>query len=301
MQRRCNQGIARGLIVAGVFVAACGTGDAGDGAVSIRVSGEGAAKEGYPFVKRGVEIAFADGWSLRFTKYLVSVGDLRLASAEDEVAFEDRSVYVTDLHLGDPVVATIPGVAARRWERFSFRVVPPPAGAVKVGAVADADVARMQAGGFNYWVEGTATKAGRTVSFAWGLANPTRATNCTSGVDDTDGVVVRTNSTATAEITFHLDHLFWDTLGSERATLRFDAIAGASDDDVVTWDELATQRLASLRGPGGAPLLDGAGQRVVYDPGSVPLAAQTLQAFMLATSAGQAHLDGLGLCTVSRL
>lgn len=310
MQSGCRfggSGLAAGrAVAAAAFVLAalpaCGSDDDGQGAVAIRVSGEGAAKQGYPFVKNGAEIAFADGWTLRFSKYLASVGELRLTSADDTVAFESKAVYVMDLHLGDPTIATFEGLPARRWERFGFRVVPPPPDAIKVGTVADEDLERMRREGYNYWLEGTAEKGGKAYSFAWGLANPTRATNCTSGIDGTEGIVVRKSTTTEAEITFHLDHLFWDTLGTERNNLRFDAIAAASTDDtVIAWEELASQSLADLRGLDGGPLVDAGGKPVVYNPGSVPLPAQTLQAFMLATAAGQAHLNGLGLCTISRL
>lgn len=296
---------ALGPVTACAFLACyvgCSSTDDGVGTVSVHVTGEGAAKTGYPFVDDGVEIRFADGWQLRFTKYLVSVGSIRLAGEDDVDAFVSDEVVVTDLHLGDPVVLTREGLAARRWERFGFQIVAPPPNARVSGQVAEADVARMREGGFNYWLEGSAEKDGRTVSFAWGLKNPTRATNCTSGIDGTSGVVVRRNATSEVEITFHLEHLFWDTLGTEIAKLRFDAIAAvANERGVVDFDALASQPLSDLRGVDGGPLVDDGGARILYHPGSVSLPEQNLRAFMLATSAGQAHVDGLGLCTVSRL
>ncbi len=276
--------------------------DGGKGSVSIRVSGEGAARSGYPYVKNGAEIRFADDWTVRFSKYLVSVGELKLAAADDTPGFSDPDVYVTDLHLGDPVISTRTDLAARRWERLSFRVIPPPETAKTIGVVADADLARMKAEGLNYWIEGSAEKAGQTVSFAWGLANPTRGTNCTNGVDGTEGLVVRNNATTEAELTFHLDHLFWDTLGTELSKLRFDALAAAAGPDAsVSLEDLRRQSLSDLRSADGSPLLDEKGQRLLYNPGSVPLPEQNLRAFVLATSAGQVHLNGLGLCTISRL
>jgi hypothetical protein len=279
-----------------------GEGGGGDGSLVIRVSGEGAAKNGYPYEKNGALIAFADGWSLRFSKYIASVGELRLASSDGSVAVEAPETYVADLHRGDPTVATYAGLAARRWDRFRFHVVAARPDAINLNGVDAADLARMVQGGYNYWVEGEATKGDRTVTFAWGLRNPTRNANCTSGVDGTDGFVIRNNATTGAELTIHIDHLFWTSLGTERAELRFDAIAAvAGDDDHVAFDELALQPLADLRAPGGGPLVDEAGAAVAYDPGSVPLAAPTLQAFMLASSASQAHVDGVGLCTVSSL
>lgn len=285
-----------------LFIVGCSAADGGSGGVAIRVSGEGAAQSGYPYVKNGTEIRFADGWTVRFSKYLVSVGEVRLATTTDAEAIASPEVFVVDLHRGDATILEQDGLEPRRWERLGFRVVPPPATARTIGDVNAEDVARMQRGGFNYWLEGTAEKAGRTVSFAWGLANPTRATNCTNGLDGTEGVVVRHNATTDVEITFHLDHLFWDTLGTEIANLRFDAIAAAADGTgAVRLDALAGQPLADLRGLDGGPLRDEAGVRILYNPGSVPLPSQDLRAFMLATSAGQAHVNGLGLCTISRL
>ncbi len=287
-----------------IVAAAIGCGDEGDGegSVLVRVSGEGAAKVGYPYEKNGARIAFVDGFRVQFSKVLTSVAAVRLASADDRVALDEPGGLVVDLHEGDPVLYETAGIAARRWDRFSFRIVPPDASAKAVGEVDPSDLERMRAGGFAYWVEGTAERGGATYRFAWGLANPVRATNCTNGVDGTDGLVVRRSATTVAEITIHLDHLFWDTLGTEISKLRFEAIAAArGDDDVVTWEELGKQNLDDLRGLDGGPLLDEQGRRLVYDPGAVPLPDRTLQSFILATSASQAHLNGTGLCTVSRM
>lgn len=284
-----------------VALAACGEGGDGTGAVEVRASGEGAATKGYPFAKNGVRIAFVDGWSVRFSKVLVSLGDVRLASADDAVAFEEPSVRVVDLQKGDAVLFGREGIPARRWDRFSFRVVVPPPDA-ELRGVDVADVEQMRAGGHGTWLEGRAEKGEAVYTFAWGLANPVRATNCTNGVDGTDGIVVRRGATSTAEITMHLDHVFWDTLGTEISKLRFDAIAGASRDDrVVTWGELEAQSLDDLRGPDGQPLRDESERPLVYDPGPVPLPRRTLAEFVLATTASQAHLNGTGLCTVTRL
>ena len=288
--------------IVAVAVGACALDGDGDGAVLVRVSGEGAATQGYPFEKNGARIAFVDGWSLRFSKVLVSVGAIRLSSADDAVAFDDPSFFVMDLQKGDAPLFTVEAIPARRWDRFSFRVMSPPSGARPIGAVASADIEQMRTSGWNTWLEGVAEKGGLAYSFAWGLANPVRATNCSNGVDGTDGIVVKRGSTSIAEITMHLDHIFWDTLGTELSKLRFDAIAGASRDDRnVTWAELALQTLDDLRGPDGAPLRDEQGAVLVYNPGAVPLADRTLQAFILATTASQAHLNGTGLCTVTRL
>lgn len=300
MQSVCNKP-ARALCLVVWTLVACGDG-AGTGELVIRVSGEGAAKQGYPFLKNNETIAFADGWQVRFSTFLIGLSDIRLRNADGDEVTSGPDVFVADLRQGDPEIVRFSGLAARRWDRFEFRIVAPTMNARALGQVAPAAIARMVEGGFNYWIEGTASKGTLSYAFAWGLRNPTRNSSCTNGVDGTDGFVVRSNATTVGEITIHVDHTFWDTLGTERARLRFDALAGASRDDAtIDFAELEAQALTDLRGPGGAPLVDDAGALIIYNPGSVPIGAPTLGAFVLASAASQAHVNGLGLCTVSRL
>jgi hypothetical protein len=301
--RTCAGFVAAAVAVGSLSGCDPGADGVGTGTLLLRLSGEGAAKQGYPYTKdNGQRLEFVDGWTVRFSKFLVSVGELRLRASDGTEGFADEGSFVADIQKGDPEIARLPGLKARRWDRFSFRVIPPTAAARNLNGVAAADVERMISGGLNYWIEGTAAKAGETYSFRWGLANPTRNANCTNGTDNTDGFVVRNNATTVAEITVHVDHLFWDTLGTEQAKLRFEPIAGASRDDRdVSFAELAGQRLDNLLGRTGERLKNEAGQPLTYDPGSIPISAYNLQGFMLASSASQAHVNGVGLCTVSSL
>jgi hypothetical protein len=283
------------------MVIGCGGEDTsgGAGALAVRITGEDAAKTGFPVEEEGEAIAFADGWTVQFSKVLVSLGALDVRGADGAVAIESQGRWVADLHAGDASLPVFEGLAARRWERFGYEIAAPDASTVTLGGVAQADVQAMIDGKFNYWIEGTATKGGDTYTFAWGLSNATRNTRCTNGLDGTDGVVIRSNTTTEAEITIHLDHLFWDTLGTEEASLRFDALAAAAEaDKEISLEDLATQKLSDLKGLDGMPLVDAEGKPVVYNPGSVPLASQDLLSFMLASSASMGHLNGEGLCTV---
>ncbi|MDI1428728.1 hypothetical protein [Polyangium sorediatum] len=286
------------------MVIGCGGEDtsSGAGTLAIRITGEDAAKTGFPVEEEGEAIAFADGWTVQFSKVLVSFGALDVRGADGAVAIESKERWVADLHAGDASLPVFEGIEARRWDRFRYEIAAPDASAVALGGVAEAEVQAMIDGKFNYWLEGTATKAGDTYTFAWGLANPTRNANCTNGLDGTDGVVIRSNTTTEAEITIHLDHLFWDTLGTEEASLRFDALAAAAGTDKeILLEDLATQKLSDLKGLDGMPLVDAEDKPIVYNPGSVPLASQDLLSFLLASSASMGHLNGEGLCTVSAL
>lgn len=300
---KSTMGILVALISA--FSIGCGsepTDTTGTGALAIRITGEDAAKTGFPVQEEGESIEFADGWTVQFSKFLIAFGAIDVRGADGATGVTSTDRFVADLHAGDATLPEFEGLAARRWERFTYEISAPDATAKKLGTVADSDVQAMIDGKFNYWVEGTATKGNESIGFTWGLTNPTKNANCTNGLDDTEGVVIRANATTEAEITIHVEHLFWDTLGSENASLRFDALAAvAGADKKVTTDEVATQMLANLKDASGMPLLDGAGMPVVYNPGSVPLKTQDLLSFMQASGASMAHLNGEGLCTINGL
>ncbi|HWV36866.1 MAG TPA: hypothetical protein VN033_00120 [Vulgatibacter sp.] len=285
-------------IVGLALAAACGDAD-GEGSIVFRISGEEAAHTGYP-VPGDPDLAFVDGWTLRFDKYLVSVGNLRLEGADGETGWAGKDSAIVDLVAGEPEVFRIDGVAARRWERFSYEILPASAAAGRIG-VSNADAQRMIAGGFNYLIEGTATKEGRDFRFSWGIANPTRNRDCIDGQDGSPGVVIRNNSVSRYAITLHLDHLFYDHLGDhDDADMRFDAIAAVARevDGVLTiaFDDLEAQRLADLRDANGGPLLDEHGARIVYDPFSVPLDDPNLRSYLLAASRSQGRFNGEGFC-----
>lgn len=283
-----------------VVMAACGA-DVGVGTLEVTLSGEDGAKEGFPVEEDGTTIAFADGWSLEFTKYLVSIGNLSVTATDGEAGVTSSEVFVADVSKGDPTLATFTELPARRWDRVSFELLAPTADAKRLGDVSADDVERMTQGGFNYWLEGEATRGDSTVTFAWGFAAETKNADCTNGDDGTSGVVVKPNSKTNAEVTLHVEHLFWDALGSENAVLRFDAIAGVADENGrVSMEALAGQSLAQPLDADGFAIKDDQGKPVVYDAGSTTLSENNLRGFMTASIASQAHLNGEGLCTVSR-
>lgn len=283
------------------WLTACAGGN-GTGALRFVISGEDAAAEGFPIEEDGVSIGFADGWApVRFTKILVSVGNLRVGASASGESRAAAPATVVDLTRGDQTLTTLEGLEAMRWDRVGFDTLAPDAAAARGEGVEAADVATMAGAGYAMWIEGTATKGDRTVGFRFGLATGVRHDDCTSGSDEKAGVIVSPSGTSTAVITLHLEHLFFDALGGENAQLRFDAMAAAAGDDgVVTMDELASQPLAGALGADGKPLTRADGTPLAYDPGATPLAESNLRAFVLASSSSMAHLDGEGLCTLSR-
>lgn len=295
--------IARALVALPLLMGALSIGcDAGGGTgnLAIRISGEEAVKRGFPLDHDGHKLEFADGWTMRFDKYLVAAGNIRIREMDRTTAAESDEIVVADLVKGDPVIFTFEELPAQRWPRIQYEVSAPSDGARNLNGVFETDLARMIENGFNYWIEGSATKGGRTVTFAWGLRNPIRNSDCTSGTDGTPGVVVRRNSTVTAEITIHIEHMFWNSLGSEGGTMRFDAIAAMADENgVIDLEALATQALSEPLDEHGEPLVDHNGNPVIYDPAAFPI--DNLRDFLLVSASYQAHLNGTGICTTTRL
>ena len=303
MRARTQEATVCTLVFLGLCLPACTA--EGPGGLAFRVSGEEAAKAGFPVMiendhghSHGDDdiLEFVDDWTLTWDAYVVSLGNLALASSEGETAFDDDQIFVVDLNKGDPRVAVFEEIDSKRWDRFSFELIQPPANAVNVN-VDGAVLEQMRDNGWTYWVSGTATKGQRTVSFTWGIDNATLLEDCSNGRDDTQGLVVEAGKTTEQEITVHVEHAFWTTLGTEVAQMRFDAIAAVADDaGVVTWEALADQMLSDLRDHDGEPLTDAAGNPIVYDPGSATLPRNDLQQFIRRSMASQAHLNGSGLC-----
>lgn len=290
--------LAAGGLVAPVLAGAGCDGFAAEGEIVVSLARDGGDEAG----AQAAEPVFVDGWTVNFSKVLVSLGDLTVAQVGGETAARSQAIYVADLVSGDPEIEVLESLAAQRWDDVSFSMRPPTGEArIKAFGASDADVSRLRDGGYNYWIEGAATIDARTVTFAWGVADPTRHEECTSGADKALGLAVVKNRAAALAITVHLEHLFHDTLGAEQGRLRFDAIAAVADNEgVVSWAALAEQDLDALVDDNGDPLTDGDGP-VVYDARETTLPRSDLQRFILASLRAAVHIGGEGRCVTSPL
>lgn len=274
--------------------AACGT---PSGSVVVTLGGEQAAEQGWPFEADGETFGFEDGWAMQMDRVIVSVTQLSLAGADGEVAAIDSDPVIADLS-GGPVEAwRFDGVPARRWDDVSWRIGAPTATSRRVGAIDEAAVARMIDAGWSLLLEARVTHATHG-AFEVSVGLPIEIDNVQCEEEDgTLGLVVPAGSVASPELTFHLDHVFYDSLGEREPLLRFEAWAAAAGDDrVVTLDDLASQPLADLRGLDGMPLVDQAGASLAYDPGPTPLASPDLRAFAIAAITTVGHFQGEGHC-----
>jgi hypothetical protein len=269
--------------------------DAGEGDEKLTTWGEAFIEEGLPADPTG-EAGFVDGWSLRYTKFLVAYRAFTVADeAGHVVASLDAPRLVDNVKPGRKLLATFAGLEAKAYERVAYEIAPATSASVLVGAT-PADLALMVEHGYALYVEGSADKpadGGPAVhkSFRWGFASATRYFDCHAEEDgkDTLGVVVTRGGVDTTELTTHGDHLFYDRLQSSpdpaiRTSLRFEekAAADADGDGEITLDELDRARI-DVR---------------TYDPSG--FAAPTLGAFMRSLARTVGHYRGEGECTVGR-
>jgi len=289
-QQRSWMGWCAALVAWVLVGTACDNVATGD--VKVTMSGGDGTQRGLP------DTLFQDGWSVQFTKYLVSLGDFTLTSAAGEVHTSARHVLV-DVQKGALPLTELKGLRAGRWD-VGFRLSPPRDGTeLADGQVSAEDAAMMRARGFSYFVEGRAVKVGVGVlTFRMGFPVDARMKDCINGVDGTQGIVVPESSVAKVEVTIHAEHMFYDRLGTHKGVqLRFDAIAAtASADGIITPERLAAQQLTDLKARDGQELRDARGQPVVYLPGAYDV--RTLQEFITQSIVDQAHLNGGGVCTV---
>ena len=199
----------------------------------------------------------ADGWAVRYDRFLVTVGNVRAARSDADETFSDGAVYVLDLRnspAGGYVLATIEDVSAVRWDRFGFDLPIARAGVATLSPTSAGDVDVMVEGGFSVFAEGAMTKEdgescppGGTcapapeVKFSWGLPAGTSFDDCATE-DGLAGFAVPAGGTAQVKPTIHGDHWFFSsiTAGAE-ITVRYAQYVADCDldqDGETTTEEL---------------------------------------------------------------
>ena len=221
---------------------------------------------------------------------------------------------------------------------FSYDIAQARLPATQVNLTADqfADYDQMVAHGWTKLLKGTATYAGSTptgafatfptaIHFSFGWDDHGSVINCLNpdlGATDQDqpsarGIRASPNGAVYAQITAHLDHLFWDKLEQEGTPLRFDPVAAwappasADASTPLTLDDLDHSRVATFAD--GTPLPDRAPQVTPGfvsdqpDPTQVILALNGVPArdvanladFLAFSAQSQMHLNADGLCYIT--
>jgi len=254
------------LLVSSVPWTGCGDGKGGTGTVAVEIWGE-------DFIEAGIPASeFVDGWAVTYDAFVVTVGALTAAG----VGFPGARAY--DLtHKGPLPVASLRANAGA-IAPVSYSLEPTDASTHNVN-VDTALFDTLVAEGWSVYLQGSATKDGQTLTFAWGFDLSVTYFSChASGT-------VPANGTGTTQLTIHGDHPFYESIIDPDARLRFGPLADA---DANGDDEITRTELAALSGVAFGAL----------DHYDVPAGSHidNLWDFLRAQVETLGHIDGEGHC-----
>lgn len=178
-----------------------------------------------------------DGWTARFDKYVVAVGNVRLGrDANDiEVRDETRRAYdLVQIPQSDWLLTEIEDVEAKRYDFFGYETVHAN-DAERHESVTEEDFEEMVEHDATYLIEGAITRDDEEVTFRFLVPAETAFGPCEA--DGIPGVPVTGDVTTAVGITIHGDHMFFDSFGTHDVQRRAQWIADADLDDSGHVDE----------------------------------------------------------------
>ncbi len=254
----------------------------GKGKASFTTWGEAYIETGIP------KTAFADGWSVKYSKFLLTLREVTVARADGTVVGKMAKPKIFDhVKPGVKAVASFADLDALAYPKVSYQIGPVDGAADLADGVTAADRDDLVKNGASLHVVGEATNGAVTKTFDWYFPVATLYQECKAERDgkETDGVVVTNGGDDVNQLTVHGDHLFYDDLASKDAKLRFQNIADADKDGdgKVTLAELGAVKLASIPKEKGT-----------YGTGASSI--DDLGAFVAALSRTVGHYRGEGEC-----
>jgi hypothetical protein len=242
-----------------------------------------------------------DGWTVRFSKYLVAVGDVHLERTAGGLEAHDPTVWVVDLATlppGGVELTRFEALDAVRWDHFEY-ATPLAEGAMRHSSVGEQDFQEMVTNDWTYLVEGTIENAGgescppggtcraaTSIAFRFGVGVATVFGPCDTG-EGLPGITVTEGGSAVT-ITIHGDHLFFDAFpsGHEVIERRAQWIADADidADGTVTAEELAAIDATDLF------------PTDLYSFAGAPFPIASALDFVRSQLATQGHFQGEGEC-----
>lgn len=285
---------AVGASVLALMAAACGDGaDHGHGSVRVQLEAESTIADG---LEQGDDVHDARDYGVTYSKFLVAVGHITLGRDGQEV--HDEHVYIADLkQVGTEGIelTVFEDLEAGQWHEFGYSTPAAGASAEPLQGVSDEDAQEMIEHGWTYWIEGTVHRPedeGGPVDFTIQTDAETEFHDCRA--DGELGVAVPEDRTATAIISLHGDHLWFNgfNLGSEETIERrtgWIIEADLDEDGLVTTEELAQADASEVL----------AGYDLTGAPGGAEHPIETALDFARAQLATQGHFKGEGECVWS--
>lgn len=279
-------GKTAGLLATALLLGCGAEESSGSGSVSFTTWGEDYIENEIP------ASGFADGWTVKFTKFLVVVGDVRVADSDGNVGGIFEGTKLIEHHTpGVKPIMTFDNLTAKPWTDVSYAIRPASMTTTLGDGATAADLTMMTTQGYGIYVEGSAEKGAEKKTFHWGFSVPTKYIECMGDKDGRPikGVLVTNGGTDNVELTIHGDHFFYDDLQSPEAALRFDAIASTDvdKDGEVTIAEMTQKKLVDIEPSSGG-----------YGTGGLA-SVNDLGAFVTALSRTVGHFRGEGECVVS--
>lgn len=279
-----------GAVSIAAFSAGCGSESDGGGTGSVRVllTAEETITDG---LDKGTDVENTQDYNVRYSKFLATVGNVKLGASNGQRAASIDEVYVVDMkQVGEAGIelGLVDELQAGEWDKFGFETPLAAAGAKAGKGVSSEDLAKMIDQGWTYWIEGVVEGDQGDVQFVIQTDTPTLFTDCE--YEGEPGVTVVEDGTATATITLHGDHIFFNAFptGTEGSIKRLSGWVIDADQDgdglVVTDDLLAvdaTEVFTTARGYS----LDGA-----------PIPIANALDYVRAQLATQGHYKGEGEC-----
>lgn len=228
----------------------CGCGDTGQGTVLVTTWGEAYIEDGLP-----AEAFPHDGWSVKFSKFLVAYDAFSIADDDGRIVAELAAPLVFDLvqkSEGAPKTLAKFDLEAKAWPNLSYQISPISDRAEAGDGATTADLDLLRANHASMHIQGVATSAsGVRKSFDWSFSTATRFEHCHGEQDgrEVEGVLVTNGGTQQVELTVHGDHLFYDDLQAESGAPRFQILADsdANADGNVTLAELDAVPLYTIQ------------------------------------------------------
>jgi hypothetical protein len=167
-------------------------GSGGSGSVQIFVVPEDSITNG---IEPGADPEnLQDGWAIRYSRYLVTVGNFRARRTDTDDTLSDPAIWILDLK-----------------DKFGYDVPNAKPGARALAPTKQADADFMIANGYSIYFEGSAEKDGKTIAFRWGFAAGTSYDDCATA-DGVPGFAVPASGTVQVKPTLHGDHQYFDNV-----------------------------------------------------------------------------------------